>query len=80
PVLDAVLISQDILDLALRATVNTDVHVALGDHVVALRASLRDLLRDEGLDTIVVPFDFDDVAGDLIRKALVERRQRPVED
>ncbi|MBB3914732.1 ABC transporter ATP-binding protein [Rhizobium fabae] len=59
PVLDAVLISQDILDLALRSTVNTDVHVAVSDHVVALRSALRNRLRDEGLDTIVVPFDFD---------------------
>ncbi|OWK22897.1 hypothetical protein AJ87_38320 [Rhizobium yanglingense] len=31
PVLDAVLISQDILDLALRSTVDTTVHVALAD-------------------------------------------------
>ncbi len=37
PVLDAVLISQDILDLALRSTVNTAVHVVLADHIVDLR-------------------------------------------
>ena len=59
PVLDAVLISQDILDLALRSNVNTSVHVALADRIVELRASLRERLKDENLDTIVVPFDFD---------------------
>ncbi|MDM9624749.1 ABC transporter ATP-binding protein [Rhizobium sp. S152] len=59
PVLDAVLISQDILDLALRSTVNTDVHVALASHIVDLRAALRKQMQDTGLGNIVVPFDFD---------------------
>ncbi|MBZ9793030.1 ABC transporter ATP-binding protein/permease [Rhizobium sp. 3T7] len=59
PVLDAVLISQDILDLALRSTVNTNVHVALADHIVDLRTALRQRMRDIELGNIVVPFDFD---------------------
>ncbi|APO71218.1 multidrug ABC transporter permease/ATP-binding protein (plasmid) [Rhizobium gallicum] len=59
PVLDAVLISQDILDLALRSTVDTTVHVALADRIVDLRQSLRERMKDESLDAIVVPFDFD---------------------
>ncbi|AJD44868.1 ABC transporter permease protein (plasmid) [Rhizobium gallicum bv. gallicum R602sp] len=59
PVLDAVLISQDILDLALRSTVDTTVHVALAGRIVDLRQSLRERMKDESLDAIVVPFDFD---------------------
>ncbi|NLS03987.1 ABC transporter ATP-binding protein [Rhizobium sp. P32RR-XVIII] len=59
PVLDAVLISQDILDLALRSTVNTAAHVALADSIVDLRRSLRERMKEESLDNIVVPFDFD---------------------
>lgn len=59
PVLDAVLISQDILDLALRSNVNTGVHVALASHIVDLRAALRKQMQDTGLGNIVVPFDFD---------------------
>ncbi|OWV97518.1 hypothetical protein ATY81_08850 [Rhizobium sp. R72] len=59
PVLDAVLISQDILDLALRSTVNTSVHVALADHIVDLRTALRQRMQASELGNIVVPFDFD---------------------
>ena len=60
PVLDAVLISQDILDLALRSTVNTDVHVALGDHIVdATRNRSGTGSTRRGSTRIVVPFDLD---------------------
>lgn len=59
PVLDAVLISQDILDLALRSTVDTDVHVTLADHIVDVRAALRERMQQSDLGSIVVPFDFD---------------------
>ncbi|CAN7599430.1 ABC transporter transmembrane domain-containing protein [Rhizobium sp. LjRoot258] len=59
PVLDAVLISQDILDLALRSTVNTSVHVALAEHIVDLRSALRQRMQETELGNIVVPFDFD---------------------
>ncbi|MBW9113271.1 ATP-binding cassette domain-containing protein [Rhizobium cauense] len=59
PVLDAVLISQDILDLALRSNVNTSVHVVLANHIVDLRTALRKRMAESELGNIVVPFDFD---------------------
>jgi putative ABC transport system ATP-binding protein len=59
PVLDAVLISQDILDLALRSTVDTAVHVALAEHIVDMRAALRERMQESDLGSIVVPFDFE---------------------
>jgi putative ABC transport system ATP-binding protein len=59
PVLDAVLISDDLFDLALRSRVDADLHPAIGRHVVELRASLRQRLSQEDLDEIVVPFDVD---------------------
>ncbi|QFY63664.1 ABC transporter ATP-binding protein (plasmid) [Rhizobium grahamii] len=59
PVLDAVLISQDIMDLALRSNVDTRVHVALADHIVDLRQALRERMQQSDLGNIVVPFDFD---------------------
>jgi putative ABC transport system ATP-binding protein len=59
PVLDAVMISQDILDLALRSTVDTSVHLKLAEHIVDLRAALREKMQQSDLGNIVVPFDFD---------------------
>ncbi|MCC2611272.1 ABC transporter transmembrane domain-containing protein [Neorhizobium sp. Rsf11] len=59
PVLDAVQISEDIFDLALRSTIDPDVHTTIGLHLVELRTSLRRRLAEEDLDDIVVPFDFD---------------------
>lgn len=59
PVLDAVMISQDILDLALRSTVDTSVHLKLAEHIVDLRAALREKMQQSELGDIVVPFDFD---------------------
>ncbi|WP_413711620.1 ABC transporter transmembrane domain-containing protein [Rhizobium sp. Rhizsp82] len=59
PVLDAVMISQDILDLALRSPVDTSVHIVLAERIVDLRVALRERLKEEDLDAIVVPFDFD---------------------
>jgi len=60
PVLDAVLISQDILDMALRSTVNTDTHADLTDRIVELRQALRKRLKKEDLDDLVVPFKLDE--------------------
>ncbi|CAN7697829.1 ABC transporter ATP-binding protein/permease [Phyllobacterium sp. LjRoot231] len=60
PVLDAVLISQDILDMALRSTVNTDTHTDLTDRIVELRQALRKRLKKEDLDDLVVPFKLDE--------------------
>lgn len=59
PVLDAVLISQDILDMALRSTVNTATHADLTDRIVELRQALRKRLKKEDLDDLVVPFKLD---------------------
>ncbi|MGH6860832.1 MAG: ABC transporter transmembrane domain-containing protein, partial [Phyllobacterium sp.] len=56
PVLDAVLISQDIQDMALRSTVNTVAHCDLTDRIVELREALRKRLKAEDLDDLVVPF------------------------
>jgi putative ABC transport system ATP-binding protein len=59
PVLDAVIISQDILDMALRSTVNTATHADLTDRIVELRQALRKRLKKEDLDDLVVPFKLD---------------------
>ena len=59
PVLDAVTISQDIFDLALRSQVNTTSHQLLTDRIVEVRQALRRRLHEEGLDDIVVPFEAD---------------------
>ncbi|MBB4008657.1 ABC transporter transmembrane domain-containing protein [Allorhizobium taibaishanense] len=59
PVLDAVTISQDIFDLALRSQVNTTSHQLLTDRIIEVRQALRRRLHEEGLDDIVVPFEAD---------------------
>lgn len=56
PVLDAVLISQDIQDMALRSIVDTAAHSDLTDRIVELREALRKRLKKEDLDDLVVPF------------------------
>ena len=58
PVLDAVLMSQDIFDLALRSTVDTIAHADLTERIVELRQSLLQRLKDEDLEGLVVPFEF----------------------
>ncbi|HMF67273.1 MAG TPA: ABC transporter ATP-binding protein [Phyllobacterium sp.] len=60
PVLDGVLISQDILDMALRSTVNIETHADLTDRIVELRQALRKRLKKEDLDDLVVPFKLDE--------------------
>lgn len=57
PVLDAVTISQDIFDLALRSQVDTDAHPTLTDRIVEVRQALRRRLSEEDLDHIVAPFE-----------------------
>lgn len=59
PVLDAVLISQDILDMALNSRVNTAAHGDLTSRIVELREALRERLKKEDLDDLVVPFKLD---------------------
>ncbi len=59
PILDAVLFSDDVFDLALRATVDIDGHPAISRNIVDLRSALRRRLAETKLEEIVVPFDFD---------------------
>ncbi|MFS8110485.1 ABC transporter ATP-binding protein [Rhizobium jaguaris] len=59
PVLDAVAMSQDILDMALRSNVDTATHDDLTSRIVELRQTLRLRLQEENLDGLVVPFQFD---------------------
>lgn len=59
PVLEAVLIKQDIIDLALRSQVDTTAHPALVDRIVEFRQALRDRLEQEDLADLVVPFEPD---------------------
>ena len=59
PVLDAVAMSQDILDMALRSTVDTAAHEDLTSRIVELRQALRLRLKEENLEGLVVPFEFD---------------------
>jgi putative ABC transport system ATP-binding protein len=58
PVLDSVLMSQDILDMALRSTVDTETHKDLTERIVELRHALIDRLKEQDLDGLVVPFEF----------------------
>ncbi|HEX8044490.1 ABC transporter transmembrane domain-containing protein [Rhizobium sp.] len=59
PVLDIVAMSQDILDMALRSTVDTEAHEDLTSRIVELRQALRLRLKEENLEELVVPFEFD---------------------
>lgn len=56
-VLDAVVLSRDILDLGLRSGIDTARHRELVERVVELRHALRKRLQDEGLSALVVPFE-----------------------
>ncbi len=56
-VLDAVLLSRDILDLGLRSSVEVARHPELAGRIVELRAALRSRLEQEGLSGLVVPFE-----------------------
>jgi putative ABC transport system ATP-binding protein len=57
PVLVAVDLSRDILDLGLRSSIDPKVHPHLVERVVALRAAMRERLDKEGLDDLVVSFE-----------------------
>jgi putative ABC transport system ATP-binding protein len=56
-VLDAVGLTRDILDLALRSPVEPGTHDDLCARIVGLRGQLREQLRGEGLADLVVPFE-----------------------
>lgn len=59
PVLDAVMISQDIFDLALRSKVDLAAHPAMSEVIVDVRAALQRRLAEEDLEGTVVPFQPD---------------------
>ncbi|MGV3548952.1 ABC transporter transmembrane domain-containing protein [Rhizobium sp.] len=55
--LDAVQLSRDIFELALRSVVNTGEHSDFAESIVQLRLALREELEKEDLSSLVVPFD-----------------------
>lgn len=57
PILAAVDISRDILELGLRSSVDPESHPQLAGHIVELRAAMRERLDKEGLHELVVPFE-----------------------
>ena len=59
PALDATLLSGDIIDLALRSSVEPSRFEALVSRIVELRSALRDRLEKEGLSGLVVAFEPD---------------------
>ena len=56
-VLDTVQLSKDILDLALRTTINPEDHPAVAEGIVEMRHALRDELEDAGLSSLVASFE-----------------------
>jgi len=57
PVLDAVALSQEILDLALRARIEDGAHSNVKARIVEVREALRQRLKEEGLDDLVASFE-----------------------
>lgn len=57
PVLDAVVLAQDILDLGLRARVDPGLHPEITGRIVEVREALRQRLNDEGLSSLVASFE-----------------------
>ena len=55
--LDTVLMTRDILDLALRSTMNPTANPDLADNIVAMRQTLRAELAGQGIDGLIVPFE-----------------------
>jgi putative ABC transport system ATP-binding protein len=56
-VMDAVSLTRDLLDLALRSNVNPDLHGDLATRIVAMRRLLRDELARQDLTGLIVPFE-----------------------
>ncbi len=56
-VLDAVILSRDVLNFALRSTVQLDRHPDFAEKVVAMRQVLREELAREDLAGLIVPFE-----------------------
>jgi putative ABC transport system ATP-binding protein len=57
PVLDAVLLSRDVLDLGLRSPADPARHKELVERIVELRRALRGRLKKENMNDLVVPFE-----------------------
>ncbi len=55
--LDTVLMTRDILDLALRSVMNPAAHPELATGIVAMRQTLREELAKQGIDGLIVPFE-----------------------
>jgi putative ABC transport system ATP-binding protein len=56
-ILDAVVLSRDILDLGLRTSADLQRHQQLVDRIVELREALRNRLEEKGLTGLVVSFE-----------------------
>jgi len=57
PILDNVLFSKDILDLALRSTVDLSLHPDIPDSIVRMRKALRERLEADNLTTLIDHFE-----------------------
>ncbi|MFI0844699.1 ABC transporter transmembrane domain-containing protein [Mesorhizobium sp. IMUNJ 23232] len=57
PVLDAVVLSQDILDLGLRSRIDPGLHPEITSRIVEVREALRKRLEEEGLSDLVASFE-----------------------
>ncbi len=57
PVLNAVLLSDDIFDLGLRSTTNKNRHPEVAGRIVEVRKAFRTRLESENLGGLVVPFE-----------------------
>jgi len=57
PILDVVLFSKDILDLALRSTVDLSMHPNIAPSILKMRQALRDRLEKEGATALIDHFE-----------------------
>lgn len=57
PILDAVVLSKDVLDLGLRTSADPDRHPQLFGRIMELRNALRARLEDESLQGLIVSFE-----------------------
>lgn len=57
-VLDTVLLTEDVLDLALRSSIDPDTNAEIARFAVSARQTLRDELVKADMPELVIPFDF----------------------
>ncbi|QYK41172.1 MAG: ATP-binding cassette domain-containing protein [Paracoccaceae bacterium] len=55
--LETVALTRDVLDFALRSSIDPAAHPHLAERIVAMRADLRTALRAQSLDDLIVPFE-----------------------